>query len=155
MSKGLTAWWQRRRRRLLEVWGLGIAASIAVTAASATGYFELTQGASLDLLLRLRGPQLSSDVVIVAIDDVAFESLGQRQPIPRDHLVRVLRGLRRSGAGVVGLDIVLTAQTTVKDDAALVKAITDFADTGGGRPGVIAARVPPPAPRAGSARSPP
>src|SRR2546426_12779163 len=133
MSKGLTAWWQRRRRRLLEFWGLGIAASIAVTAASATGYLELTQAASLDLLMRLRGPQLSSDVVIVAIDDVAFESLGQRQPIPRHHLVKVLRGLRRSGAGVVGLDIVLTAQTTVKDAAALVKAIIGFAANGGKR----------------------
>src|SRR2546427_4953755 len=119
MSKGLTAWWQRRRRRLLEFWGLGIAASIAVTAASATGYLEPTQGASLDLLMRLRGPQLSSDVVIVAIDDAAFESFGQRQPIPRDHLAKILGGLRRSGARVVGLDIALNAPTTAKDDAAL------------------------------------
>jgi adenylate cyclase len=109
---------------------VGIAASLLVTAASVVGYLEFLQVRALDLLLRLRGQQFPSEVVIVAIDDEAFGSLGKRQPIPRDYLARVLRGIQRSGAAVVGVDIALTTPTTPADDAALAKAILDFGQDG-------------------------
>ena len=122
------AWWRRRRKRLLQFWGIGLAASVVVTALSTTDFFETSQAKGLDFLIKLRGQQLLSDVVIVAIDDETFEALGQRQPIPRDHLALVVRGLQRSGAAVVGFDIAFTSASKPEDDAALARAIADFAD---------------------------
>lgn len=126
----LGSWWRTHRRRLLQFWAVGIASSVVVTAASATGYLEGTQAKTLDLLMRLRGSELVSDVVIVAIDDDAFESIGQRQPLPRDYLAKLIRGLQRAGAAVVGLDITFDAPTTPADDLALAQAITEFGDGG-------------------------
>ncbi|MBI3825972.1 MAG: adenylate/guanylate cyclase domain-containing protein [Candidatus Rokubacteria bacterium] len=121
-------WWRLRRRRLLQVWAVGFAASVVVTTLSAGGYLESTQARGLDLLLRLRGASLRSDVVIVAIDDRDFEALGQRQPISRDYLARIVRGLRRAGAVVVGLDIAFGVAEPGPGDAELVRAITGFSD---------------------------
>jgi adenylate cyclase len=126
----LGSWWRTHRRRLLQFWAVGIAASVIVTVASAAGYLEGTQARTLDLLMRLRGSQLVSDVVIVAIDDDAFESLGQRQPLARDYLARLVVGLRRAGAAVVGLDIAFDAPTTPAADRALARAIGEFGDGG-------------------------
>src|SRR3990172_2017486 len=88
--KRMVTWWRTHRRRLLQFWAVGIAASVLVTAASAAGYLEGPPGRTLDLLMRLRGSELTSDVVIVAIDEEAFDSLGQRQPLPRDYLATLL-----------------------------------------------------------------
>lgn len=127
------AWWRRRRKRLLQFWGIGLAASVVVTALSTTDYFETSQAKGLDFLIKLRGQQLLSDVVIVAIDDETFEALGQRQPIPRDHLARIVRGLQRSGAAVIGFDIAFTSASSPEDDRALARAIAGFGDGHGSR----------------------
>ena len=119
--------WRQRRARLLQLWGVGIAAALLVTAASARGDLEGLQARSLDLLMWLQGPREPAGVVIVAIDDATFESLGRRQPIPREHLARVLRGVERAGAAVVGLDVSLASPTTPAADAALAETIGRFA----------------------------
>jgi len=80
----LRAWWQAHGVRLLQLWGVGILCSLLVTAASALGYLESLQARSLDLILRLQGRRPAAEVIIVAIDDAAFASLGRRQPLPRD-----------------------------------------------------------------------
>jgi adenylate cyclase len=136
------AWWHRHRRRLLQCWALGTVVSVGLTAVAAAGYLEGTKALSLDLLLQLRGPRLASDVVIVAIDDAAFEGLGQRQPISREHLARVIRGLQRAGAAVVGLDIALTTASAPGADGALARAIRDFADGGLSRVVLVAVESP-------------
>ncbi|MBI3456086.1 MAG: adenylate/guanylate cyclase domain-containing protein [Candidatus Rokubacteria bacterium] len=136
------AWWQARRGRLVRLWGVGLAASLLVTGASALGYLESLQARTLDLLQRLGGQRFPSEVVIVAIDDAAFESLGGRQPIPRDYLARLVRALRRSGAAVVGLDVALTAATDAASDGALARAILDFGQDGVSR--VVLVEPPPP-----------
>jgi adenylate cyclase len=119
-----------RLRRLWQLWMAGIGAALAVTAASAMGWLEPLQIRMLDVIQRLGGPRFPSEVIIVAIDDVAFEKLGTRQPIPREYLARVLRGLDRSGVGVVGLDIALSVATAPEDDAALAEAIRILAGLG-------------------------
>jgi adenylate cyclase len=124
----LCAWWQAHGVRLLQLWGVGILCSLLVTAASALGYLESLQARSLDLILRLQGRRPATEVVIVAIDDAAFASLGRRQPISRDYLARLLRGLQRSGALLVGLDIALPYPTA--EDTALAQAIRDFSQAG-------------------------
>ena len=94
------------------------------------GYLESAQALALDLLLRLQAQRYASAVVIVAIDDQAFESVGRLQPISREYLARLLRALQRSGAAVVGLDIDLTAPTTPAEDAALGRALLEFSQDG-------------------------
>jgi adenylate cyclase len=129
-SGSVGRWWRTRRRRLLRIWGIGVAISVAVTTTAGIGYYEGSQARALDFMLKLRGQRLSTDVVIVAIDDAAFKALGERQPLPRAYIARVLQGLRRAGAATVGLDITLTRATTRSEDAALAAAITTFADGG-------------------------
>jgi hypothetical protein len=94
-----------RLRRLGQHWATGTVAALAVTGASAISWLEPLQVRTLDLIQRLGGQRFPPEVVIVGIDDAAFEKLGARQPIPRAYLARVLRGLGRSGAAVVGFDI--------------------------------------------------
>ena len=108
-----------RLRRLGQLWLTGAVAAMAVTAASALGWLEPLQVRTLDLVQRLGGQRFPPEVVVVAIDEAAFERLGARQPIPRAYLASVLRGLDRSGAAVVGLDIALSVPTTAADDEAL------------------------------------
>ncbi|MEK7443553.1 MAG: adenylate/guanylate cyclase domain-containing protein [candidate division NC10 bacterium] len=138
----LPAWWRERRARVLQLWAVGVAASLLVTAASSLGYLEALQARSVDLLLRLQGQRFAPEVVLVAIDEEAFESLGRRQPLPRDYLARLLRGLQRTGAAVVGVDLALNAATTDADDGALSRAIMDFSDGGVSR--VVLVESPPP-----------
>ena len=105
-------------------------ASVLVTGASARGYLESWQVRALDLLQHLQAPRPPGDVAIVAVDAAAFEALGGRQPLPRDYLARVVRGLARCGASVVGIDITFAAPTEPGADAALAGAIREFADHG-------------------------
>jgi adenylate cyclase len=115
---------------LLPLWGVGLVAAVLVSAASALGYLETWQVRALDLLQRLQGRGLPYGVVIVAVDEAAFEGLGRRQPISRRYLARVVRGLHKSGAAVIGIDITLTTPTASPADAALAGAVRAFSDNG-------------------------
>jgi adenylate cyclase len=126
----VAAWWRARRARLLKLWAVGLISSAVVTALSVLGHLEGWQARGLDLLLLLQRHRTPYDVVVIEIDDAAFETLGRRQPIPRDYLARVIRGVQRSGAAAVGLDIVLTTPTTPAADEALARAILEFSDDG-------------------------
>jgi adenylate cyclase len=126
-------WWRLRRGRLAQIWAVGLAASVLITAASSLGYLESWQVRALDLLQRLQGRQHPGGIVIVAVDDAAFEALGGRQPLPREYLARVVRGIARSGAAAIGVDIRFDTPTTPAADAALAAAIREFADDRGSR----------------------
>jgi len=126
----LARWWRQRRGRLLQLWAVGLVAACAVTGASAMGYLESLQARALDLLIYLQSPRQPTGLVIVAIDDAAFDALGRRQPLPRDYLARVLRGVTRAGAAVVGLDISLRTPSPPEDDRALAAAIAEFGARG-------------------------
>jgi adenylate cyclase len=115
-----------RARRLGQLWITGAVAAAVVTGASAVGWLEPLQVRTLDLLQRLGGQRFPAEVVIVAVDEAAFEKLGARQPIPRAYLASVLRGLDRSGAAVIGLDIALSVPTTAAEDGALAGAIEEL-----------------------------
>jgi len=127
--------WRQRRPRLLQLWGVGVAAALLVTAASARGDLEGLQARSLDLLMWLQGRTLHSisHVVIVAVDDAAFEHLSRIQPISREYLARVIVGARRAGASVVGLDVTLASPTSLAADRAVAQAILDWSDEGQSR----------------------
>lgn len=135
--------WATRGRRLLELWIAGAVLSLLVTGASALGWLERLQAGTLDLVQRLGGRRSPPEVVIVAIDEAAFESLGARQPIPRDYLARVTRGARQAGAAVVALDIMLSVATTLEADEALARALLEFGADGGS--GLVVVDAPAPA----------
>ena len=126
----LGRWWRQRRARLLQLWAVGLVAACAVTGASAMGYLESLQARALDLLIFLQSPRQPSGLVIVAIDDAAFDALGRRQPLPRDYLARVLRGVTRAGAAAVGFDISLRTVGAPEADRALADAIVEFGRRG-------------------------
>jgi adenylate cyclase len=126
----LGKWWRQRRARLLQLWAVGLVAACAVTGASAMGYLESVQARALDLLIYLQSPRQPSGLVIVAIDDAAFDALGRRQPLPRDYLARVLRGVGRAGATSVGFDISLRTASRPAADGALARALVDFGARG-------------------------
>jgi adenylate cyclase len=126
----LARWWRQRRARLMQLWVVGLVAACAVTGASAMGYLESLQARALDLLIYLQSPRQPTGLVIVAIDDAAFDALGRRQPLPRDYLARVLRGVTRAGAAVVGLDISLRTPSAPEDDRAMAGAIAELGARG-------------------------
>jgi adenylate cyclase len=126
-------WWRARRARLFQLWTVGVLVACAVTAGSAMGYFESLQARALDLLIYLQSARQPGTVVIVAVDDAAFDALGRRQPIPRDYLARVLRGVQRAGASAVGFDIGLRTAGPPAEDAALALALGEIAGDGSRR----------------------
>src|SRR5256885_10546701 len=122
----LGRWWRARRARLRQLWVVGAIAACAVTAGSAMGYFESLQVRALDLLMYLQSPRQPGTIVIVAVDDAAFDALGRRQPIPRDYLARVLRGVGRAAAATVGFDISFPTAGPAAEDPAAAPALADF-----------------------------
>src|SRR3990172_6424121 len=112
-----------RHRRFLLGLTLGFLASAVVATLTSLGYFSGYQGKALDLYFWIQGRARAPEIVLVAIDDAAFQRLNERQPLPRDYLAGVVRGLRKSGARAIGLDIDLRRPTPPADDQALVAAI--------------------------------
>jgi len=112
-----------RTRRFLLGLTLGFLASAVVATLTSLGYFSGYQGKALDLYFWIQGRARAPEIVLVAIDDAAFQRLNERQPLPRNYLAGVIHGLRKSGARVIGMDIDLRRPTTPADDRALVDAI--------------------------------
>ncbi len=112
-----------RGRRFVLGLSWGFLASGAVAIATSLGYFSGYQGKALDLYFWAQGRTRAPEIVLVAIDDVAFQRLNERQPLPREYLAGVIRGLRKSGARLIGLDVDLRRPTNPADDRALLAAI--------------------------------
>ncbi|MBI4573612.1 MAG: CHASE2 domain-containing protein, partial [candidate division NC10 bacterium] len=112
-----------RQRRFLLGLTLGFLTSAAVAIPVSLGYFSGYTGKLLDIYLWAQGRARAPEIVLVAIDDAAFQRLNERQPIPRDYLAAVIRGLRKSGARLIGMDVDLRRPTTRGDDRDLLAAI--------------------------------
>jgi adenylate cyclase len=112
-----------RHRRFLLGLLLGFAASALVAAATSLGYFTGYQGTALDLYFWAQGKARAPEIALVAIDEAAFRHLNERQPIPREYLAGLIRGLRKSGARLIGLDVDLRQPTLPVADRALRGAI--------------------------------
>src|SRR4030095_11331569 len=91
---------------------------------------------AVEPFLFLRDPVRAPGVVVVALDEDAFRSVGERQPISRRYLADLCDVLLRSGARVVGLDI--TLKVPAEEDEALV-AVAQRWNRGERRPLVFAA----------------
>jgi adenylate cyclase len=99
------------------------AAALAVVA-YATNLMRALELQSVDARFSVRGTQeRPDDIVVVGVDDVTFDELGEQWPFPRRLHARVIDRLREAGAKVVAVDIQFTEETTLRDDNALVEAI--------------------------------
>jgi adenylate cyclase len=121
---------KRRKRRFYKSLWLGAGVSILLSTASYLGYLEYVEGKALDFLMLVRGQQRSAEIVLVQIDDDAFEKLGERQPLARSYIARLIDIAARGGARVIGLDIELKVATDPGEDQRLLAAIDGAAENG-------------------------
>jgi len=112
-----------QHRRFLLGLICGFVASAVMATAVSLGYFTGYQGKLLDFYFWLRGGARAPEIVLVGIDDAAFQRLNERQPLPRDYLAAVIRGVKKSGALLIGLDVDLRRPTSAAEDQALAEAI--------------------------------
>jgi len=99
---------------------IGLLISIAVTGLSRTGLFTGWETRAVDAFLFLRDRVPAPEIVLVLIDDDAFQALGQRQPLSRRYLADLADVVLKSGAKVVAFDVVPTAPTEATEDDALI-----------------------------------
>lgn len=109
-------------RRILLALALGAAVSVTVILLSRIGVFAGWEMRVVDAFLFLRERRPEPEIVLVTIDEDAFESLGERQPLPRGYLAELADFLLKSGARVVAFDLVVKTATDSASDRALVAA---------------------------------
>ena len=108
------------RARVLRAMLVGLLVSVAVTALSRTGVLAGWETRAVDAFLFLRERVPAPEIVLVLIDDDAFLTLGQRQPLSRRYVADLADFLLRSGARVVAFDLVITTPSAPAEDQALL-----------------------------------
>jgi adenylate cyclase len=121
---------RRRRRRFYKSLWLGVGVSVLLSTLSYLGHLEIVESKALDFLMLVRGEQRSAEIVLVQIDDDAFEKLGERQPLPRSYLASLIDIVARGGAKVIGLDIELKVSTDPAADDRLLSAFETAGENG-------------------------
>ena len=121
---------KRRKRRFYKSLLLGVAVSFLLSIGSYLGYLDVIEAKALDFLMLLRGRLKSPEIVLVQIDDQAFEKLGEKQPLPRSYIANLIEVVARGGAKVIGLDVELKVSTDPAEDARLLKAIETAQENG-------------------------
>jgi adenylate cyclase len=79
---------------------------------------------TVDARFSVRGAQPARDVVVVDIDDVTFSDLNLRWPFPRRFHAQLLDRIRAGHPKAIAFDVQFTEPTDVKDDNALVEAVS-------------------------------
>ena len=108
---------------------LGLVALFAIglsVLAYATGLLRRTELDTVDARFEVRGVEAPpADLVVVAIDDVSFNALDERWPLPRSLHGELIRRLDREGARTIAYDVQFTEPTTPREDNALIRAVAD------------------------------
>jgi adenylate cyclase len=103
---------------------VGVVAAALGIASYATDLFRPLEQGSLDARFSIRGTQeRPGDLVVVQIDDVTFDELGEQWPFPRSFHARLIDHLRRAGARAIAFDVQFTEPTTPREDNALISAV--------------------------------
>lgn len=124
---------KRRKRRFYKSLRLGVAVSVLLSLASHLGYLEIIEAKALDFLMLLRGQQRSAEIVLIQIDDDAFEKLGERQPLPRGYIANLIELAARGGAKAIGVDIEFKVASDATEDSRLLAAVESAVDGAGSR----------------------
>lgn len=107
---------------------LFVAVGLVATALGLAGYLtDALRPQELDTIdarFSVRGSEAPPrELVIVQIDDVTFDELGEQFPFPRSLHARLLDRLRADGVRTVAFDVQFTEQTEPEEDAALIDAV--------------------------------
>ena len=121
---------KRRKRRFYKSLQLGVGVSLLLSIASYMGYLDAIEAKALDFLMLLRGQQRSPEIVLVQIDDDAFEKLGERQPLPRSYIASLIDIVARGGAKAIGVDVEFKVASDPVEDGRLLGAIESAAENG-------------------------
>src|SRR5689334_10931791 len=124
---------RQRKRRFYKSLLLGFGVTLLLSIVSYLGYLDLFEAKALDFLIALRGRQRSPEIVLVKIDDQAFENLGERQPLPRSYLAGLIEVAPRAVARVIDVDIELKVPTNPADVERLLRVIEDVEAAGRSR----------------------
>lgn len=91
--------------------------------AGAASVIDRVETVLLDLRILIVGHRAPPvDVVIVAIDDETVARAGQ-YPIDREHLARLVEGIKKAGARALAIDILLVEPSEMSGDQTLVHAL--------------------------------
>jgi adenylate cyclase len=112
---------------------IGVAVSLAVTVLSRVGQLNGWETRALDTFLFFRDRVPTPAIVLVTIDEDAFQALGERQPLDRRYLAELADFLLRNGARVVGFDVHLHRASVPAEDEALVAVARKWAAAPRGR----------------------
>ncbi len=94
----------RQRRRVLLAALIAVATLVLVAEISET--FEESELPTIDTRFRVRGSDTPPpDLVIVGIDDVTLQELGEPWPFPLETYTRAVEALTHAGAAVIVLDV--------------------------------------------------
>jgi adenylate cyclase len=126
-------WLTPSRGRVIRALLLGVAVSVAVTTLSRIGILSGWETRAVDAFLFFRDRVPSPEIVLVLIDEEAFQELGERQPLSRRHLADLGEFLLRSGARVVAFDVLLKSRSVPEEDAALLAMARRWEAEGSGR----------------------
>jgi adenylate cyclase len=116
--------WTRRlspaQRRIFYALLLGLGASVFVTVSSRHGALEGWETRVIDTFLFFRQRTPSPDIVLVVVDEAAFQELGERQPLSRRYLADLADFLVRAGARTVAFDILFKSRSVPDEDERLL-----------------------------------
>jgi len=112
---------------------LGIAVSVLVTVLSRLGGLAGWETRAIDAFLFFRDRVPTPEIVLVHIDEDAFQELGERQPLPRRYLADLADFLLQSGARVLAFDVHVRKASIPEEDAALVALTRRWESARGGR----------------------
>jgi adenylate cyclase len=103
---------------------VGVVASALGVAGYLTDALRPQELDTVDTRFSVRGTEKPrDDLVIVQIDDVTFEELGEQFPFPRSIHADLLDRLREQGARAVAFDVQFTEPTEPEEDNALIEAV--------------------------------
>jgi adenylate cyclase len=120
--------WRRRKTVLLVAMAV-VAGGVGVLA-DATHLLRRTELQTIDARFSIRGKQAPpSDLVVVGVDNTALDEMRNlglqgEWPFPRRYDAEVINRLRLAGAKVIAIDIEFAHETDVRDDNALIEAIS-------------------------------
>jgi adenylate cyclase len=93
------------------------------------GVFEGAELDTVDARFEIRGEQAPrGDVVVVGVDDVTFNDLGEQWPFPRSLHGKLIDRLEEAGAKTISYDVQFTEPTEPAEDNALIRAVQQAGD---------------------------
>jgi HD-GYP domain-containing protein (c-di-GMP phosphodiesterase class II) len=113
------------RRRLAALGAVALLACAAALGARQSGALEPLEREALKTRFDVRGPEPVKGLLVVGIDDLTFDDLGEQWPFRRSLHGKVVRRLHKAGARLIVYDVQFTEATKPREDLALYNAIGD------------------------------